>query len=117
MNTVSNAWSKADTKRRTQMGALGAVAVVALWVLKRKLFGGGGGRGRRGGGYDDSEDGYSGRRCVAVRGCANCRLVDSLLSEPLFEPAPLALGLLAGVFPRRLSTHVSSREPFLPFPV
>ncbi|PNW77991.1 hypothetical protein CHLRE_10g459950v5 [Chlamydomonas reinhardtii] len=67
VNTVSNAWSKADTKRRTQMGALGAVAVVALWVLKRKLFGGGGGgggggRGRRGGGWEDSEDGYSGRR-------------------------------------------------------
>lgn len=43
VNTVSNAWAKADVKRRTQLGALGAVAVVALWVLKRKLFGGGGG--------------------------------------------------------------------------
>ncbi|KAG2433315.1 hypothetical protein HXX76_008381 [Chlamydomonas incerta] len=82
VNTVSNAWSKADTKRRTQMGALGAVAVVALWVLKRKLFGGGGGggRGRRGGGgYDDSEDGYSGRRRRG--GGAGGELVDRLVDR------------------------------------
>ncbi|EFJ51369.1 hypothetical protein VOLCADRAFT_120451 [Volvox carteri f. nagariensis] len=68
VNTVSNAWSKADVKRRTQLGALGGVAVVALWVLKRKLFGGGGGGGGGGRGRygrpDDSEwgGGGSGRR-------------------------------------------------------
>ncbi|GFR50696.1 hypothetical protein Agub_g12950 [Astrephomene gubernaculifera] len=80
VNTVSNAWSKADVKRRTQMGAVGAVAVVALWVLKRKLFGGGGGGGRsRRGGREESEwGGGSSRRSSRIRGSADlaARLLD-----------------------------------------
>ncbi|GIL62670.1 hypothetical protein Vafri_16852 [Volvox africanus] len=85
VNTVSNAWSKADVKRRTQIGALGAVAVVALWLVKRKLFGsggGGGGGGRKGrrGTYEDSDwGGSSGRRSNRTR--SNGDLATRLLDE------------------------------------
>ncbi|GLC36588.1 hypothetical protein PLESTB_000164900 [Pleodorina starrii] len=82
VNTVSNAWSKADSKRRTQLGALGAVAVVALWVLKRKLFGGGGGgrgRGRRDGRDESEWGGSGGRRSSRIRGSGD--LATRLLDE------------------------------------
>ncbi|GIM15133.1 hypothetical protein Vretimale_17944 [Volvox reticuliferus] len=84
VNTVSNAWSKADVKRRTQLGALGAVAVVALWLVKRKLFGGGGGggggrRGRRGAHEDSDWGGGSGHRSSRARG--NGDLATRLLDE------------------------------------
>ncbi|KAG2497090.1 hypothetical protein HYH03_005084 [Edaphochlamys debaryana] len=83
VNTVSNAWAKADVKRRTQMGAIGAVAVVALFVVKRKLFGGGGGGGGSGrrGGRDDSEwgGGSSRGRSGRVRGGGD--LASRLLDE------------------------------------
>ncbi|KXZ48877.1 hypothetical protein GPECTOR_25g462 [Gonium pectorale] len=86
VNTVSNAWSKADVKRRTQVGALGAVAVVALWVVKRKLFGGGGGRRSRREERDESEYGGGGggssRWSRRIRGSSDlaARLLDERLS-------------------------------------
>eukprot|EP00201_Polytomella_parva_P008883 CAMPEP_0175055184 /NCGR_PEP_ID=MMETSP0052_2-20121109/9936_1 /TAXON_ID=51329 ORGANISM="Polytomella parva, Strain SAG 63-3" /NCGR_SAMPLE_ID=MMETSP0052_2 /ASSEMBLY_ACC=CAM_ASM_000194 /LENGTH=759 /DNA_ID=CAMNT_0016319995 /DNA_START=516 /DNA_END=2795 /DNA_ORIENTATION=- len=53
VQAASHALSQVDASKRTQLGALGAVAVVALWVLKKRITGSRGGaqRGRGGEGF------------------------------------------------------------------
>jgi hypothetical protein len=115
IHAVSNAWSKADNKRRTQLGALGAVAVVGLWVLKRKLFGGGGGGGRqrgRGGRGDDSEwleQPWRRRWAAAPCDPTRCAPVCPVLRRVVAPPSCWCGGLRPRAGRRLLSSATRSR--------